>query len=350
MICDLRSDVLGPISENVLAALIAAASRQSGFGRIDDAEEAALCAEGAHMFGFEDCLFVPTGTLANQIAIRLWVKPGEGIVADQRSHLVTNESSSVSGLNGASLRLLDGVEGHISPPQVANLLAERNGSTAERNLRLVWLENTHNRAGGTVMPPSFLQDISEIAARRSMALHVDGARIWNVLAATGATPETVFAGASSAMVALNKVAGAPVGALLLGERSFIDEAAQVQKMFGGLWRPVGPLAAAARVALRQWPERAFKAHETAAGFAHHLQSILGEPDIIPVPQTNIVMLDLATETEVDRFMRRLGSGTIRVSPYRNGKVRCVFHGGINHEQACAAAVTIAKAWRGGSDR
>lgn len=343
MICDLRSDVLGPLSAECLAAFHAAAVRPPGFGRHDDIEEAALCRAAADMLGFEDALFLPTGTVANQIAVRLHVQPGEAIIADSGSHLATNEASSLAGLNGAILRRLDGHLGHLSPDQIEQCLGARDGSAAERRTRLVWLENTHNRAGGTIMPTGWLGDIADLASRRGLAVHVDGARLWNALAATGEAPPHGLRGATSAMVALNKIAGAPAGALLLGSRTFIDEAARVQKMFGALWRTVGPLAAAGAVALRQWAPRARVAHELAETFAVRVAERCGPACTVNTPQTNIVMLQLIDERHVDRALDVLAASPVRVSPYRNARLRCVFHAGIAPEQVSVAVEVIAGA-------
>lgn len=339
MLCDLRSDVLAPLSAEVLEAFNRATQRPPAFGRREDADCQALCAEAAGLFGFEDALFVSTGTLANQIAVRLWVQPGESIIADRGSHLATNEAASAAGLNSAVLRLIDGDLGHPSATQIAALLSERGGSAADRRVRLVWIENTHNRAGGTILPPTEWQAIVDLAASRQLALHVDGARIFNALAATGERPDRICRGASSAMVAANKIAGAPLGALLLGDRAFIEEAERIQKMFGGLWRPVGPLAAAAGAALRQWPERARVSHDLAAHFAKRLS--------LPRPQTNIVMLQLESEAEVDRVLAFLADTPVRVSPYRDARIRCVFHPAITHELADMAADLIVRATSGG---
>ena len=193
------------------------------------------------------------------------------------------------------------------------------------------------------MPAAWLGAIAGLGQRQRFAVHVDGARIWNAAAATEAAPGEILRGASSAMVALNKIAGAPVGALLLGDRAFIDEGGRVQKMFGGLWRPVGSLAAAGRVALRQWPARARATHAIASRFVAHVARLCGERCGIDAPQTNIVMLKLADEAQVGRVLAVLADTPVRISPYREGRLRCVFHSGISPDQADSAAERIAHA-------
>ena len=338
---DLRSDVLATISANVLEALSAAAAQKAGFGRRDCAEESALAEETAALFGFEDALFVPTGTMANQIAIRLWCAPGEVIVADHQTHVVTNEAASVAGINGVNFRLIAGERGHIAPDQLRIALAEPDGSAGDRRIRLVWLENTHNRAGGTIMPAAWQAALADICQQHRVPLHIDGARIWNAIGVDGTAPGIVARGAASMMTALNKIVGAPVGALLLGERGFIEEAARVQKMFGGLWRPAGLLAAAARQALREWPTRVQAVRELARIFAERLGAEIGPTHCPPRPDTNIVMIQLRDDAEARRLAETLVACSLLVSPYRNGKLRCVFHTGITADDAARSAELFA---------
>ncbi|MDQ0474221.1 threonine aldolase family protein [Labrys wisconsinensis] len=340
---DLRSDVLAPLAPAVLQALAAAAQRQPGFGRHEDEEERRLVREAADLCGFEDGLFVPTGTLANQIALRLWCAPGEAVLAERESHVAVNEVAATAALNGVVVRPVEGRRGHLAPAMVEAALAIRSGSASERRTRLVWLENTHNRAGGTVMPAGWLDGIAAICRGRGLHLHVDGARIWHAAVAAGTAPAEAVRGASSVMVGLNKILGAPVGALLLASRDAIDEAARIQKMFGGLWRPVGPLAAAARVALAGYRPRAKAAHEAAAVFAARLAAELGNAVCDPVPDTNIVMLDFGGEAAVDALLTRLSDQPVRVAPYRNGRVRCVLHAGLSPRDARDAAELICRA-------
>jgi threonine aldolase len=338
---DLRSDVLGPISADVLGAFSSAAAQRAGFGRSDCAEESALAKEAAALFGFEDALFVPTGTMANQIAVRLWCAPGEAIVADHQTHLVTNEAASAAGINGVHFRLIAGERGHIAPEQLRTTLAEPDGSAGDRRIRLVWLENTHNRAGGTIMPATWQAPLADICRQHRLPLHIDGARIWNAIGVNGTAPGVIAHGAASMMTALNKIVGAPAGALLLGERGFIDEAARVQKMFGGLWRPAGLLAAAARQALREWPARVQAVHELARIFATRLGAEIGPAHCPSQPETNIVMIQLRDDTEARALAKSLVDRRLLVSPYRDGKIRCVFHTGISPGDAARSAERFA---------
>jgi threonine aldolase len=341
---DLRSDCLGPWAPTALRALSAAAVQAPGFSRHDDRHERALAEEACILFGMEDAVFLPTGTLANQIALSLWCGRGEAAIADAASHMATNEAAATAGLSGATLRLLEGERGHPSPDQIVRALQRRAGSAAERRTRLVWLENSHNRAGGALMPSGWQAAIASACESHQVALHLDGARLWHAAVASGQKLAAMARGASSLMVALNKIVGAPVGSLLLGSRAAIDEAARLQKMLGGLWRPVGPLAAAARAAMHDHRQRVEAAHEAASVFASVLIGDLG-PEPCALPETNIVMIKLGDETHVSTLLARLAGGPVRVSAYGEGRIRCVFHAGLTPCDARAAARVIADAAR-----
>ena len=159
MTLDFRSDLLGTLSAASLAAINEAARRPASFEPCEDRFERALAARIAALTGFAAALLVPTCTMANQIALRIWCAPGEAVCADRMSHVATTEAPSAAALSGIVIAGVDGVRGHPSPPQVRAVLAARRPDTARR-LSLVWLENTHNRAGGSVMPAGWLAEIA----------------------------------------------------------------------------------------------------------------------------------------------------------------------------------------------
>jgi len=313
--------------------------------------------EAADLFGFESALFVPTGTMANQIAIRIWCSPGEIILADREAHVATNEAASTAGLNGAAMHLLDGVRGHLDAQTVAAALHAVPRSRADRRVGLVWLENTHNRAGGTVMPEGWTRAIAAVAREHGVSVHVDGARIWNTLVAHAgakalegtAVAAAIVDGADSLTVNLNKAVGAPVGSLVLGDRAFIEEAVRVRRMFGGWWRPVGPLAAAARVAMQGFHARLEADHLRTQAFARRVASCLGDMASVSEPDTNIVMLTLVDAANVGPLLSRLRTANVRASNYGNGRIRFVFHSRIADDDAASAADAVAEALGAVSD-
>jgi len=347
-VIDLRSDVLGPLGAETLSALLRAAADRPGFVRHEDEHQARLERELSEAFGFEAALFLPTGTMANQISIRLWCAPGEAVAADHESHLAVNEASATAGLNGVAVRPLPGERGHLSPALVRNALGHRaSTSSSDRRLALLWLENTHNRAGGTIMPPDWLPQLVAVCKShggpaKPVAIHVDGARIWHASVAGGIDLAETVRGASSATVCLNKALAAPAGALLLGSRAFIDEASRVQKMFGGLWRPVGFLAAAASAAAAHHKARIAASHDTAHTLATHLVERLQGIASVPIPETNIVMVGLASEDHVERVLVGLVARGVRASGYGRARLRFVLHAGISHAEITAAAVQVAE--------
>lgn len=340
---DLRSDVLGLPSPAVLQAIADAGSASPGFSRHEDRHQQKLTAMLCEWFGFADGLFLPTGYLANQIALRVWCNPGEAILAEGESHIVVNEAASVAGLNGVTVRTVSGKRGHLSPDLVENSLRLPPSSWPERRLRLVWLENTHNRAGGTVMPEGWLASIAAICSRAGIPIHVDGARIFDAVHASGVPTREIVAGAASLMICLNKGPGAPHGAMLLGSRDFIEEAERVQKMFGALWRPAGMLAAAAVAALQAWPARIAAAHGRAQELASALAARLPEGVSVAPPETNIVMLSLGSDEAVARVLIEMAKRGVRGSNYRRGRIRLSMHGSISKADVAAATEAIAAA-------
>lgn len=337
---DMRSDVLAPSSERIITAMAAAARAPLAFLRSEDVQQQKLIGRLTEMFGFEDGLFLPTGTLANQIAVRLWCQPGEALLADPESHVASSEAASVAGLGGAVIRTITGELGHLHPDAIPAAIKALPGSAPERALRLVWLENTHNRAGGTVMPAGWQEQIAAICQAHGLPIHLDGARLFNAIVASQARPEQTAVGVSSLTLCLNKGLGAPMGAMLLGSHDFIAQAVRVQKMFGGLWRPVSVLAAAAATALDEWTERIERAHQRAQQLAKFLGS--GLPDGVAVcpPQTNIVMLQLRSDAEAADVMTSLKLKGLLVSNYRRGRLRLVTHWGISVDDVEGAAAII----------
>jgi len=339
---DLRSDILGGIPEPALAAMAAAARDAPAFDLDEDPHQSALEEETAALFGFERGMFVPTGTMANQIALRLRCDPGEMVIAERGSHVTVNEAASTAGLNGVAVHALDGLRGHLDAATVATALASLPRSAADRRVGLVWLENTHNRAGGTVMPPSQRRTVVALCREAGVPLHMDGARIWNALLATGESPQATVEGIDSMAVSLNKGLGAPAGALLLGNAPFIAEARRVRRMFGGWWRPVGFLAAGARAAIAIFRERLATDHARAARFAARLREILPPGFAAADPETNVVMLAVPPGVPQRRLLEALRREGVNASDYGAAGIRFVFHARIADADIVDAADAIAR--------
>ncbi len=329
MTIDLRSDVLGGWSPEVLRAMMDAAGSPRGFAHGEDINQRALEDELSDLFGFEDALFVPTGTMANQIAVRIWCQPGQVIIADHEAHVAVNESSSTAGLNGAVVRGVAGEKGHLSAAMVARALQTTPRSSVDRQVGLIWLENTHNHAGGTIAPDGWTAEIGMLCRRLEKPVHMDGARIWNASVATGQHPSELVSGATSLSVNLNKALGAPVGAVILGTRPFIEEAARVRKMFGGWWRPIGMLAAGAQAAVRIYREKLAADHARARNLATRLAAHMQAIGSVNEPQTNIIMMTGPSDDWAASMLSALQEQKVMASAYGHGRIRFVLHAGIS---------------------
>lgn len=333
---DLRSDVLAPMRPEIVKAWQDAAIRPASFGVGEDPDERALIEEVAELFGMQAGVLVPTGTMANQIALMLHCAPGERIIAEAGAHIATNEAQSTAGLAGLEVVAIKGNRGHLAPDQVEPLLRPAPPNKAARRLRLVCLENTHNRAGGTLAPDGTSGATAKVAHAAGASLHIDGARIWNALAAQNTHGRALVAGADTLAVNLNKGLGAPLGSLLLGRTDAMTEAAALRRMLGGWWRPLGPVAAAGRAALKGFRARLQADHANAQTFA---QIVVGEnPSTVPWPETNIVMVHVADTAQALTALERRG---VRASDYGAGRIRFVFHGGHTQSHAKQVAQTFA---------
>lgn len=315
-VIDMRSDLLSRPTEAMRRAMADAALASPAFGLREDPAQQALEAHGAALLGHEDALLFPTCTMANQTAIRLFCRPGDVMLAPPDAHVVLSEAGAPGALSGALVQPLP-ADGQA----LAALLAA--GCDAQRPpVRLAVLENTHNRSGGRPLPPARLPEIAAVAAKAGVAIHLDGARLFNAAVAQGVAPATLGAPATSVAVSLNKGLGAPIGALLAGSRGLIEEAVRIRQMLGGGIRPSGIIAAAGLVALADI-DRLAEDHARARRLADGLARLGFRLDPATV-ETNLVLVgctapvDLAARLEA-QGLRPLpfGADAIRLSVYRD---------------------------------
>jgi threonine aldolase len=288
---DLRSDTVTRPTEGMRAAMAAAEVGDDVYG--EDPTVNALQDEVAALFGHEAALFTPTGSMANQIALQLLVPPASELLCDADAHIVTYEMAAAAAYGGISTRTWPAVGGRIDPGAVAAMVRP-DGYWAVPT-RAIAVEQTHNRGGGTVIPPDTLLDLRQVADDAGIALHCDGARIWHAHIADGVPLTTYGRLFDTLSVCLSKGLGAPVGSLVIGSAERIERARYVRKRFGGGMRQAGVLAAAGRYALAHHLERLADDHARAArlGAALHPYGLVaGEI------QTNIVPLDL-TKARLD---------------------------------------------------
>jgi threonine aldolase len=315
MVVDLRSDTVTRPTAAMREAMSAAPVGDDVYG--EDPEVNALEAEVAAMFGHEAALFVPSGTMGNQLALTLLVRPGEELVCDSDAHIVTYEQGAAAALFGISTRTVPSVHGVADPEAYAAQIRGDNWHVV--STRALAVENTHNRGGGTVQPLDVLRRLRAITGEAGIALHCDGARIWNAHVATGVPLATYGSLFDTLSVCLSKGLGAPVGSVLVADAERIARARIVRKRLGGGMRQAGILAAAGRYALRHHLDRLADDHKRAQA----LRDVLAPLGVTrPAGDTNIVLLDVPDAAALSAAARARG---VLFSPTSRRGARLVTH-------------------------
>jgi threonine aldolase len=283
-----------------------------------------LEAEVARLLGKEAAVLVPSGTMANLIAMMVLCRPGDEVIAEQDAHVVYYEAGGMAALAGVMPRTVPGDHGVLRPELIEPYL--RGPNQHYPPTRLLFVENTHNRAGGTVTTVAEMAALRELCDARGIALHVDGARLPNAAAALGVPPAALAAGADSVTICLTKGLSAPVGSVLAGSREYIDEARRARKILGGAMRQAGVFAAAGLVALRDQLPRLGRDHALAERLAAQLGEIRGI-GVDPIdPRTNMVMIDVSqTGLSAGDVAARLAAAGIKASARPPWTIRFVTH-------------------------
>jgi threonine aldolase len=285
--------------------------------------------QAAGLLGFEAAVFVPSGTMGNQIALHLHARPGDEVLCDSMSHVRHYEMGAMAALSGLMARPIEGDHGRLDPEECRGSIV-RDVPYQSRTGVLV-VENTHNLGGGSVYPLASLSALIEVAREAGIPAHMDGARVFNAAVALGVDVASVTAGFSSVSFCLSKGLGAPVGSLLCGSADFVVEARRVRKMLGGGMRQVGVLAAAGLVALREGPGWLAEDHERASRLATALEHT-GEVDIVgSEPRTNILVCHLRTRSPTE-FVAALAAKGVLAIPLVGGRVRFVTHHDVDDDQ------------------
>ncbi|GAB4247051.1 MAG: low-specificity L-threonine aldolase [Acidobacteriota bacterium] len=342
---DLRSDTVTRPTPEMRRAMAAAEVGDDVFG--EDPTVRRLEEKAAELLEKEAALFVPSGTMGNQVAIHVQTRPGSEVIAEARSHVIDWELAAMAALSGCLPRPVPALQGKLTWALIEPALSPPVYYRAPTGL--IVLENTHNMAGGTVLPPTAVEEITREAHRRGIPVHLDGARIFNAAAALGLPAARLAAGCDSVMFCLSKGLSAPVGSLLLGTRDFVEEARRVRKLFGGGMRQVGVLAAAGLVALETMPQRLAEDHMRARRLAAGLAELPGFEVDPGVVETNIVMVHLEAG-EATQFVALLREESVLAVPVAQREVRFVTHREISDadvEAAVAAARRAARRLRAG---
>lgn len=296
-IVDLRSDTVTRPSAAMRQAMAEAEVGDDVYG--DDPSVNALEAEVAQLLGYEAALFVPTGSLSNQLGLRLLVKPGQELVCDHTAHVVRAELGAAAVFSGITTRTWQAPRGLLDVADVAAIITPNAGPYLVSTAAIA-VENTHNFGGGTVQPIDQIRAVQQLGREHGLGLHLDGARLWNAHVASGLSLEELAAGFDTVSVCLSKGLGAPIGSVLVADTERIAEARVWRKRYGAGMRQVGILAAAGRFALQNNIKRLSEDHSRAAYLASELGAEPGST------QTNIVVLSVPDAAAVAAAAREHG--------------------------------------------
>jgi len=324
---DLRSDTVTKPTPAMRRAMAEAEVGDDVYG--EDPTVNRLQERAAEIFEKEAALFVPSGTMGNQICIKLHTRPATEVVVEERSHIFNYELGGAAAHSGVLLRPVRG-EGGLLNWDLIQQRIHHGGPYYDAPTALLALENTHNMAGGTVMPLEVSRDICDRARAMGMRLHLDGARVFNAAAALKTTVAEIARPFDSVMFCLSKGLGAPVGSMVLGTREFIKEAWVWRKMFGGGMRQVGVLAAAGLIALEETPKILPEDHANARRLAEGLAELRGvqvDPERV---QTNILVFDISqTGMTTAQFSSNLKARGVLANGINAREMRMVTHYDVN---------------------
>jgi threonine aldolase len=336
-IIDLRSDTVTRPTPGMRAAIQAAEVGDDVFD--EDPTVNRLQERVADLLGKDAALFVPSGTMSNQICVKVHTQPGDELLCEALCHIYNFEAGGPAVLSGVTCRTVEGDCGILDVSQLEDKVRPVNDHLVRT--RLVCLENTHNRGGGKVYPLEKIQAISGWARQQGLKMHLDGARLWNAVVATGTPAAEWAAHFDSVSVCFSKGLGAPIGSALAGSREFITRAKRVRKLFGGGMRQAGVAAAAALYAVENHIERLAEDHRNARVLAQAIAETPGLRLNTPEVETNLVWFavdpELGTAKDVAAALKQRGVRVHAAGPYT---LRACAHLDVSAAQAERAAQTI----------
>ncbi len=336
---DLRSDTVTRPTPAMRRAMAAAEVGDDVFG--EDPTVNRLQDLVAELLGTEAALFVASGTMGNQVCIRCHTQPGDELLCEAGAHFLHYEAGAMAALSGVQARTIVGTRGVIAAKQIEEAL--RGETYYFPRSRLITIENTHNLAGGTIFPLDEIARIRQLARERGLAMHLDGARLWNASAAAGVALRDYAQHFDSVSVCFSKGLGAPIGSAVAGTKKFIDQARRVRKMFGGGMRQVGIIAAAAIHGLEHHRERLHEDHANARWLAEALHGRSGITIELDSVQTNIVIMNIAqTKLSVPAAIEALKKEGVLLGPFGATTLRAVTHLDVNRAEVERAAAVFAK--------
>jgi threonine aldolase len=323
---DLRSDTVTKPTPEMRRAMAEAEVGDDVYG--EDPTVNRLQERAAQVFGREAAIFVPSGTMGNQIAVKCHTHHGQEVICEERAHFINLESATMAAFSGCLPRTIAGEDGALTWSQIKKKIAPPAYYRSQTGL--IWLENTLSLAGGTIFPQAQADEICDRAHEAGLPVHLDGARIFNAAAALGKPVAEITGKFDSIMFCLSKGLCAPVGSMLVGSKAFIDKARVYRKALGGGMRQAGVLAAACLVALEKMPVRLKEDHENARVLAEGLAGIRGIK--IGKTPTNILVFDISgTGMNTTEFSQRLAAHNVLAAGIDNEQMRFVTHHDISRE-------------------
>jgi threonine aldolase len=321
MIIDLISDTVTKPTPKMLEAMMHAKVGDDVFKSDPTVNE--LQEKAAQLFGMEDALFFPSGTMANQAAIKLHTQPGDKLICDKYAHVYNYEGGGAAFNSGVTCKLIDGNRGMFTAEQLQEAVAGRSDIHVPYS-RLVCIENTTNKGGGACWDFSELEKLQKISKENNLAFHLDGARLFNALVAKNESPKQYGHLFDTISICLSKGLGAPVGSILLGSKKDIAKALRIRKLFGGAMRQVGFLAAAAIYALDNHVERLADDHQKAREIGALLETLSYVTKVEPI-ETNIIIFYVDKKIGADNFIDKMKDKNILLTPMGEGRIRIVTH-------------------------
>jgi len=321
MIIDLRSDTVTKPSKGMLDAMLNAQVGDDVYK--EDPTVNALEERIAKMFGKPKALFFPTGSMANQAAIKLHTNPGEQVICDKYAHVYNYEGGGASFNSGVSCRLIDGHRGMFTANQVAEAINPPDFYHSPLT-RLVAVENTTNKGGGACWDFEEIKKIRTVCDEHDLGYHLDGARLWNALVAKGESAAQYGGLFDTISVCLSKGLGCPIGSVLVGDEDIMQGAIRIRKIFGGGMRQVGYLAAAGLFALDNHLERLAEDHRKAQEIGEVLNGLSMIKVVEPI-ETNIIIFEVQPDVDETAFVQQLADANIHIIGMGGGKLRIVTH-------------------------
>ena len=321
MIIDLISDTVTKPTAKMLEVMMHAKVGDDVFKSDPTVNE--LQEKAAKMFGMEDALFFPSGTMANQTAIKLHTQPGDKLICDKYAHVYNYEGGGAAFNSGVTCKLIDGQRGMFTAAQLQESVIGRADIHVPYS-RLVCIENTTNKGGGACWDFSELEKIQKIAKENNLAFHLDGARLFNALVAKKESPEQYGQLFDTISICLSKGLGAPIGSILLGSKKDIAKALRIRKLLGGAMRQVGFLAAAGIYALDNHINRLEEDHQKAKEIGAVLESVSYVTKLETI-ETNIVIFYVDEKIGVAKFIQKMKDKNILLTPMGEGRIRIVTH-------------------------